>query len=186
MEDNNPLVEEIASNNDYLRNAILICSWQNEIIKKAILGPIEETLKKVQKAAEAKIIPYKVEFDPDKDFKEDKGRIDWGFRFFITYGNLKINLSFVFQTWGLKDLCYGISQEGTSLELLRKQPPFNNQNEFWPWGWEWMPDKYQSWNGENLYNLIRELTGNAVESSDFYKTIVDSIQKASQLFKTKI
>ena len=49
MEDKNLLVEEIASNNDYLKNAVLLCSLQNEIIKKAIMGPIRQALENIQK-----------------------------------------------------------------------------------------------------------------------------------------
>lgn len=44
MNENNKIVEEIASQDEYLKNAILICSYQNDIIKKAISGPITKAL----------------------------------------------------------------------------------------------------------------------------------------------
>ena len=183
MEDNNSLVEEITSNNDYLRNAILICSLRNEIIKKAIMGPIKQALENIQKIAQDRINPLKVEFKPDDDFGEKSEKIDWSFSYVITDGKHTVNLKYIFDRWGLNGLYYGILKQDTSREIPLEQPIFNNQNEIWSWGWEWMPFKYQSWNGEDLYNLIGELTGNAFESSDFYKIIVDSIQKASELLK---
>ena len=78
---------------------------------------------------------------------------------------------------------YGIPNQGTSHELLVKQPVFRNKNENWVLGWELMPIKYQYWNGKNLYDMIEELTSDAFESSEFYKTIINSIIRASELFK---
>lgn len=183
MEDKNILVEEIASNNDYLKNAVLLCSLQNEIIKKAILGPIRHALENIQKIAQERISPLTVEFNLDKEFGEKGGKIDIGFGYIITDGSHTVNLRYTFDRWGLNDLYYGISEINTSREIQLKQPIFNNQADNWHWGWECMPDKYRYWNGKNLYDIIEELTNGSFESSEFYKTIINSIVRASELFK---
>lgn len=183
MEDKNLLVEEIASNNDYLKNAILLCSLQNDIIKKAIMGPIRQALENIQKIAQDKINPLTVEFKLDDAFGEKGGKIDIGFSYIITDGNYTVNLRYTFDHWGLNDLYYGISEINTSREIQLRQPIFNNQTDTWHWGWEWMPDKYRYWNGKNLYDMIEELTSDAFESSELYKTIINSIERASSLFK---
>lgn len=54
MNENNKIVEEIASQDEYLKNAILICSYQNDIIKKAISGPITKALEYIKEMAKEK------------------------------------------------------------------------------------------------------------------------------------
>lgn len=183
MENKNSLVEEIASNNDYLKNAVLLCSLQSEIIKKAIMGPIRQVLENIQKIAQDRISPLTVEFKPDNDFGEKGGKIDFGFSYIITDGNHTVNLRYTFDHWGLNDLYYGISELHTSREIQLKQPIFKNQTDTWSWGFEWMPDKYRYWNGNNLYNILEELTSSTSESSEFYKIIINSIERAAELFK---
>ena len=186
--DTENLIVEIASDKEYLKSAILICSQQNEIIKRAILGPVTEALRKIGKIAEDKIqiknplLKLKVEFKPDKGLGEKNGKLDWGFGYLITDGKHTVNLRYTFDKWGLTDLHYGISQEGTGREIP-VEPIFGNQSETSPWGWEWF--KYRNWNGEDLYRIIDELTGDwtKVESSDFCRSVVDSIQKSTDLFK---
>lgn len=183
MENTNLLVEEIASNNDYLKNAILVCSLQNEIIKKAIAGPIKQALENIAQIAQNRISPLTVELKLDDTFYERGGKIDIGFSYIITDGNHTVNLKYTFDHWGLNDLYYGISEINTSREIQLKQPIFNNQTDTWHWGREWMPDKYRCWNEKSLYDLIEELTSTTVTSSEFYNTIINSIQKAAELFK---
>lgn len=183
MEDKNLLVEEIASNNDYLKNAVLLCSLQNEIIKKAIMGPIRQALENIQKIAQDRISPLTVKFKLDDIFGERGGKIDIGFGYIITDGNYMVNLRYRFENWGLNGLCYGIYEINTSREIQLKQPIFNNPpDNTWHWGSEWMPDKYRYWNGKNLYDILEELTSGTFGSSEFYKTIINSIERASELF----
>ena len=180
MEDKNLLVEEIASNNDYLKNAVLLCSLQNEIIKKAIMGPIRQALENIQKIAQDRISPLTVEFEYSS-FNENGGKLDWGFNYIIKEADKIVRLAYVFEA-GLKTIYYGIPNQGTSHEFLVKQPVFRNKNEIWVLGWELMPNKYQNWNGGNLYNILEELTSGTFGSSEFYKTIINSIERASELF----
>ena len=138
-------------------------------------------MENIQKIAQERISPLTVEFEYS-NFNENGGKLDWGFNYIIKEANKIVLLAYVFES-GLKTLYYGIPNQGTSHELLVKQPVFRNKNENWVLGWELMPIKYQYWNGKNLYDMIEELTSDAFESSEFYKTIINSIIRASELFK---
>lgn len=178
MNENNKIVEEIASQDEYLKNAILICSYQNDIIKKAISGPITKALEYIKEMAKEKT---KLEINfMSNEFNEKGGRLDWGFSYFITKNQKTIRLCYIFDNWGLINLYYGILKDGTSHDIAVK-PIFKYSNENWPWGWDWVLDKYNNWSGESLYNIIDELSNSTYDSSPFCKTILDSILNSLQL-----
>lgn len=178
MNEKNQIVEEIASQNEYLKNAILICSYQNDIIKKAISGPITKALEYVKVIAKEKT-KLEVSFVPN-EFYEKSGKLDWGFSYYITKNQKTIRLSYIFENWGLMNLYYGILKDGTS-QGIAVTPIFKYSNENWPWGWDWISDKYNNWSGESLYNIIDELSDNTYDSCPFCDIILDSILKSSQL-----
>lgn len=178
MNEKNPIVEEIASKEDYLKNAILICSYQNDIIKKAISGPITKALEHIREMAEQKT-QLNIKFKSN-EFTERSGKLDWGFSYFITNNQKTVKVVYIFDKWGLIDLYYGISKDNIS-SGVPITPIFNNPSDNWPWGWEWAPDKYNTWNGENLYHIIDELTSQPYESSEFCKNILNVIVKSSKL-----
>lgn len=103
------------------------------------------------------------------EFTERSGKLDWGFSYFITNSQKTVKVVYIFDKWGLIDLYYGISKDNIS-SGVPITPIFNNPSDNWPWGWEWAPDKYNTWNGENLYHIIDELTSQPYESSEFCKT----------------
>lgn len=176
--ENNKIVEEIASQDEYLKNAILICSYQNDIIKKAISGPITKALEYIKEMAKEKT---KLEINfMSNEFNEKGGKLDWGFSYFITKNQKTIRLCYIFDNWGLINLYYGILKDGTSHDIAVK-PIFKYSNENWPWGWDWVLDKYNNWSGESLYNIIDELSNSTYDSSPFCKTILDSILNSLQL-----
>lgn len=178
MNENNKIVEEIASQDEYLKNAILICSYQNDIIKKAISGPITKALEYIKEMAKEKT---KLEINfMSNEFNEKGGKLDWGFSYFITKNQKTIRLCYIFDNWGLINLYYGILKDGTSHDIAVK-PIFKYSNENWPWGWDWVLDKYNNWSGESLYNIIDELSNSTYDSSPFCKTILDSILNSLQL-----
>lgn len=178
MNEENPIVEEIASQEDYLKNAILICSYQNEIIKKAISGPVVKALEYVKVIAEQET---KLNINLDvNDFAEKGGKLDWGFSYLLVKDQKAVKLSYIFETWGLMNLYYGIKTEGTRLGGA-EAPVFKYTSANWNWGWEWAPDKYNNWSGVNLYYIIDELTDKTYSSSAFCNFILDSILKASKL-----
>lgn len=178
MNENNKIVEEIASQDEYLKNAILICSYQNDIIKKAISGPITKALEYIKEMAKEKT---KLEINfMSNEFNEKGGKLDWGFSYFITKNQKTIRLCYIFDNWGLISLYYGILKDGTSHDIAVK-PIFKYSNENWPWGWDWVLDKYNNWSGESLYNIIDELSNSTYDSSPFCKTILDSILNSLQL-----
>ena len=82
MNEKNQIVEEIASKNEYLKNAILICSYQNDIIKKAISGPITKALEYIKEIAKEKT-KLEISF-VSNEFYEKSGKLDWGFSYYIT------------------------------------------------------------------------------------------------------
>lgn len=178
MNEKNQIVEEIASKNEYLKNAILICSYQNDIIKKAISGPITKALEYIKEIAKEKT-KLEISF-VSNEFYEKSGKLDWGFSYYITKNQKTIRLSYIFDNWGLMNLYYGIFKDGTS-QGIAVTSIFKNSNENWPWGWDWVSDKYKNWSGESLYNIIDELSDNTYDSSSFCKIILDSILKSSQL-----
>lgn len=166
MNENNKIVEEIASQDEYLKNAILICSYQNDIIKKAISGPITKALEYIKEMAKEKT---KLEINfMSNEFNEKGGKLDWGFSYFITKNQKTIRLCYIFDNWGLINLYYGILKDGTSHDIAVK-PIFKYSNENWPWGWDWVLDKYNNWSGESLYNIIDELSNSTYDSSPFCK-----------------
>lgn len=178
MNENNKIVEEIASQDEYLKNAILICSYQNDIIKKAILGPIAKALECIKEIAKEKT-KLEISF-MSNEFNEKSGKLDWGFSYYITKNQKTIRLCYIFDNYGLINLYYGILKDGTS-QSIDEKPIFKYSNENWPWGWDWVWDKYNNWSGESLYNIIDELSNNTYDSSPFCKIILDSILKSSQL-----
>lgn len=178
MEEKNQIIEEIISNEEFLKNAVLICSYQNDFIKAAISGPITKALEGVREMAEGET-KLKITFNAD-GFEVDKGKLDWKFSYYITNGKETVRLSYIFDNWGLKNLYYGIQKDGTS-HGIAVTPIFNNVDENWPWGWEWVSDKYNSWNGESLYDIIEEFSDKTYKSSAFCMNILESIIKASVL-----
>ncbi len=178
MEEKNQIIEEIISNEEFLKNAVLICSYQNDFIKAAISGPITKALEGVREMAEGET-KLKITFNAD-GFEVDKGKLDWKFSYYITNGKETVRLSYIFDNWGLKNLYYGIQKDGTS-HGIAVTPIFNNVDENWPWGWEWVSDKYNSWNGESLYDIIEGFSDKTYKSSAFCMNILESIIKASVL-----
>ena len=179
MNEKNPIVDEITSSEANLKNAVLICSYQNDIIKKAISGPILKALEYIRKAAEQQT-QLTIELKSN-DFTEKSGKLDWSFSYFIINDNKKVRLSYIFDNWGLTNLYYGIHKDGTIGIAVKSI--FNSTNENWPWGWEWASGKYINWNGESLYRILDELSNNDCKSSEFCKNILDNILKASKLLK---
>lgn len=179
MNETNPIIDEITSSEANLKNAVLICSYQNDIIKEAISGPILKALEYIRKVAEQQT-QLKIELKSN-DFTEKSGKLDWRFGYNMTHNQNTVRLIYIFDNWGLTNLYYGIQKE--SGPNIDRTPIFKYTNDNWPWGWEWASDKYINWNGENLYQLLDELSNDAYASSDFCKNILDNILKASKLLK---
>lgn len=179
MNETNPIIDEITSSEANLKNAVLICSYQNDIIKKAISGPILKALEYIREVAEQQT-QLKIELKSN-DFTEKSGKLDWRFGYNMTHNQNTVRLVYIFDNWGLTNLYYGIQTESSS--NIKRTPIFKYTNDNWPWGWEWASDKYINWSGENLYRLLDELSNDAYTSSDFCKNILDNILKASKLLK---
>lgn len=177
MSEKNPIVEEIASDKENLKNAILICAYQNDIIKKAISGPITKALEYIKETAKQKT-QLNIEFISN-DFTERSGKLDWNFCYKIQKDHHAVTLRYIFDNWGLSNLYYGV--EKGSNPINTKVIAFQYTNENWPWGWDWFPAPYNNWTGENLYKIIDELSNNTYESSDFCRNIMNNILKASDL-----
>ena len=125
MNEKNPIVDEITSSEANLKNAVLICSYQNEIIKKAISGPILKALEYIREAAEQQT-QLTIELKSN-DFAEKSGKLDWSFSYFIINDNKKVRLSYIFDNWGLTNLYYGIHKDGTIGIAVKSI--FNSTNE---------------------------------------------------------
>lgn len=179
MNEKNPIVEEIISNKENLKSAILICTYQNEIIKKVIAGPITKALKNIKEIAEEQT-QLNIEFTPD-EVKERQGKLAWNFSYKIKKDRHIVTLKYEFNNYGLSNLYYGI--EKGSNPINTKVIAFKNTNENWPWGWEWVSAPYNNWTGENLCKIIDELSDENYQYSNFGKDIIKNIKEATKLLE---
>lgn len=181
MNEQNSIVQEISKNQDYLKNALLICSYQDELMKKAIAGPIQKALVEIGKIAEERISPLKVKFIPDEMYLY-RSKLNWGFCYQLSDNVNRVMLRYMSDS-ALLNMYFGITREGTSQGIDVYPIFFGDSSEYWPWGCDYMSDEYRNWNGETLYCILDELANGSYNDSNFCKGILDNIIKSSSLLK---
>lgn len=183
MKEMDYIVKEVAFSEDNLISGLLICSRRIEIIQSALMGPISEILKEVAEKAGSDL-HLGVQYIPYNSYDKRGGKIDWNFKFLISTsdGKRQVCLKYIFNSWDLTDLYYGIDNDETAGVPVPIKPIFPKTTEYWRYGWEWMPEPFSRWDCENIGKILKQIKTNGI-NSDFAKKISETIKQAAELCK---
>ena len=181
MKEKDDIVKEVTSSEDNVISGLQICYRRNDIIRSALMGSITDVLNKVAQKAE-KDLHLHVEYKPDNDFAKRGGKIDWNFKFLISTpdGKRQVCLKYIFNSWDLADLYYGIDNDETAGVPI--EPVFPETTDYWRYGWEWMPEPFKRWDCDIICEIMKQIKTYGI-NSDFAKTISKTIERAAELCK---
>ncbi len=174
------IVNEVATDENLIPG-LLICSRKNELVRKAILGPISNILGKVAENAKHILDNLQVEFKPS-DIIEPRGKIDWNFKFLISSsdGKRQVCLKYTFGNGDLSNLYYGIDCEKTVGVPLGRI--FSIITDEWPYGWDWVKEEYKTWNCNTICIILEQIKEKGIDS-DFAKEVLETIKKAADYLR---
>ncbi len=181
MKEMDDIVKEVSCSEDNHISGLLICSRRNKIIQSALMGPITKVLNEVAQKTESEL-HLRVQCIPYNGYDKRGDKIDWNFKFLISTsdGKRQVCLKYIFNSWDLADLYYGIDNVETS--GVPVEPIFTKTTDYWRYGWEWMPEPFKKWDCENIGEILKQIQINGI-NSDFAKTISETIKRAAELCK---